>query len=193
MSVNFNNLYLPNLVLNKIPPLAASHAVITIKFIENLCSIEHVWIVCPGRHWMAEQGRVSFTAFWIESGSGRGWCPLSPVAVVWPWLRSPRSYNTPLGILTVKEAANPQLTSLTTAAAPSAGEPLQKKQMRIIFFMDGEYLDQHNYQIKTFIFQSHNNTNRPLHSKDFVYLSDIIKLLNNKEMKWMNQEPRIQT
>ena len=75
------------------------------------------------------------------------------------------------------------LTSLTTAAAPSAGEPLQMKQMRIIFFMDGEYLDQHNYQIKTFIFQSHNNTNRPLHSKDFVYLSDIIKLLNNKEMK----------
>ena len=52
--------------------------------------------------------------------------------------------------------------------------------------MDGEYLDQHNYQIKTFIFQSHNNTNRPLHSKDFVYLSDIIKLLNNKEMN----EPR---
>lgn len=86
----------------------------------------------------------------------------------------------------MKEAANPQLTSLTTAAAPSAGEPLQKKQMRIIFFMDGEYLDQHNYQIKTFIFQSHNNTNRPLHSKDFVYLSDIIKLLNNKEMN----EPR---
>ena len=75
------------------------------------------------------------------------------------------------------------LTSLTTAAAPSAGEPLQTKQMRIICFMDGEYLDQHNYQIKTFIFQSHNNTNRPLHSKDFVYLSDIIKLLNNKEMK----------
>ena len=72
-------------------------------------------------------------------------------------------------------------------------EPLQMKQMRIIFFMDGEYLDQHNYQIKTFIFQSHNNTNRPLHSKDFVYLSDIIKLLNNKEMKWMNRESRIQT
>ena len=92
-------------------------------------------------------------------------------------------YGQPLSILTVKEAANPQLTSLTTAAAPSAGEPLQKKQMRIIFVMDGEYLDQHNYQIKTFIFQSHNNTNRPLHSKDFVYLSDIIKLLNNKEMK----------
>ena len=142
-------------------------------------------MVCPGRHWMAEQSRVSFTAFWIESGSGRGWCPLSPVAVVWPWLRSPRSYTTHF-ILTVKEAANPQLTSLATAAAPSAGEPLQKKQMRIIFFMDGEYLDQHNYQIKTFIFQSHNNTNRPLHSKDFVYLSDIIKLLNNKEMN----EPR---
>ena len=128
---------------------------------------------------MAEQGFIHRFLNRVRLGPGlvsiisSGCClTLAPVSTI-------ISYTTH-SILTVKEAS---LTSLTTAAAPSAGEPLQTKQMRIIFFMDGEYLDQHNYQIKTFIFQSHNNTNRPLHSKDFVYLSDIIKLLNNKEMR----------
>ena len=68
---------------------SCSLAVITIKFIENLCSIERVWIVCPGRHWMAEQGFIHRFLNRVRLGPGlvsiisSGCClTLAPVSTI---------------------------------------------------------------------------------------------------------------